>query len=129
MLGEHVVKGLALGGGGSADLARADAPDYVRGEDAGFEEAAGEGQFWTSGKGGERGGKGLPYYVQDSACYVEGILGDWYRNVLVREVGAGKVVVKQIPRAISEKNAPPQSIERNTQLKPMTRPCRFQISR
>lgn len=33
------------------------------------------------------------------------------------------------PNAMSEKKAPHQSIERKTQLKPITRPCRFQISR
>lgn len=34
-----------------------------------------------------------------------------------------------LPSAISEKKAPPQSIERKIQLKPITRPCRFHISR
>jgi hypothetical protein len=40
VLGNDVVEGLTLGGGRLADLARADAPDYVRGEYPGFEETA-----------------------------------------------------------------------------------------
>lgn len=41
VLGDHVVEGLTLDRGGLADLPCADAPDDVRGEYAGFEEAAG----------------------------------------------------------------------------------------
>jgi hypothetical protein len=47
VLGDHVVKGLTLGGGGLADLPCADAPDDVRCEDARFQEAAGGGMLST----------------------------------------------------------------------------------
>lgn len=40
VLGDDVVEGLTLGGGRLADLARAEAPDNVRGEYPGFEETA-----------------------------------------------------------------------------------------
>lgn len=36
---------------------------------------------------------------------------------------------ESLPRAMSEKKAPHQSIKRKIQLNPITRPCRFQISR